>query len=278
MDIFIDTQTLAVTITILVIGLATIIYMTNNQDKMSSSKSSTSTLQTVPIPTPTYGPSGSFTVLAKTFIPNATPAEVLATIRNTNTWSQWNGFTPTFTFSPSSVVNPASGSFQKTKTTPVSKAGSESLGSPSDPALVTGKPGWLDPGSAGEMAVFMSGDGLVEGIKKSRDQGIIVTVLELLTASMNAPRDEKKGYRIAWKSVGYAQWQMFSERVTELVEVDEEGQGGEEGRKGTEYVCWETFGGVLGPVVRLAVGGTLKVRFMEYADGLRGFCGEGKGN
>lgn len=81
--------------------------------------------------------------------------------------------------------------------------------------------------------------------------------------------------------------------MTELVEVDEfdeiiqDGdEGGEEGsrgrerrrrKKGTEYICWETFGGLLGPVVRLAVGGTLRERFGEYAEGLRGFCEGGDG-
>ncbi|PVH82111.1 hypothetical protein DL98DRAFT_653466 [Cadophora sp. DSE1049] len=271
MDISIDTQTLAIGITILLIAITTIIYInTKNQSKMTSSKPSTSTLQTTPIPTPTYGPSGSFTVLAKTFIPHTTPATVLTTIRNTNTWSQWNGFTPLFTFKKSS----------STSTTSDSKSGSTGSGSGmSDPALVTGKQGWLDLGSEGDMAVFMGGDGLADGAKKSREQGMVVTVLEPLTSPLKTPQEEhqKKGYRIAWKSIGYAKWQLYSERVTELVEVGEEGEGGGgEGRKGTEYVCWETFGGVLAPVVRLAVGGTLRERFGEYADGLRGFCGEGK--
>jgi len=234
---------------------------------MPLSNDTTSTIQTAPIPTPTYGPSGSFTVLAKTFIPHATPATVLSAIRDTKTWSQWNGFTPLFTFKSS--LSPESTS----QSTPESRTGD------SDPALVTGKPGWLDLGSEGDMTVFMNGDGLVEGSKKSREQGMIITVLEPLTTPLASSQDSaqnqtrKKGYRIAWKSVGYAKWQLHSERVTELVEVDE----GSEGRKGTEYVCWETFGGVLAPVVRLAVGGTLRERFGEYAEGLRGFCGEGTG-
>lgn len=45
-----------------------------------------------------------------------------------------------------------------------------------------------------------------------------------------------------------------------------------DGRGGTEYRCWETMGGVLAPVVKFMVGGTLVTRFEEYADGLREFC------
>ena len=234
---------------------------------MPLSKDTTSIIQTTPIPTPAYGPSGSFTILAKTFIPHASPATVLSAIRDTNTWSQWNGFTPLFTFKNSPSPNSTSQSTPESGTTG------------SDPALVTGKHGWLDLGSEGDMTVFMNGDGLVQGAKKSREQGMIITVLEPLTAPLTSSQDsphnqtQKKGYRIAWKGVGYAKWQLHSERVTELVEVDEGG----EGRKGTEYVCWETFGGVLAPVVRLAVGGTLRERFGEYAEGLRGFCEEVKG-
>ncbi|KAH7411097.1 hypothetical protein BKA64DRAFT_741705 [Cadophora sp. MPI-SDFR-AT-0126] len=263
MDISINTQTIAISITILLIAITTLLFLNaKNQSKMpTSAEDNTSALHTTPIPTPTYGFSGYFTVLAKTFIPHNSPATVLSAIRDTKTWSQWNGFTPAFTFKGSSSIDSDS------KSTPASGSATAT----SDPALMTGKPGWLDLGSEGAMTVFMNGDGLVEGSKKSREQGIIITVLEPLTSPLNSPQneDQKKGYRIAWKSIGYAKWQLYSERVTELVEVNE----GAQGRNGTEYVCWETFGGVLAPVVRLAVGGTLRERFGEYADGLRGFCG-----
>ncbi|KAH9220232.1 hypothetical protein DL95DRAFT_456764 [Leptodontidium sp. 2 PMI_412] len=230
---------------------------------MSSSKEQyTSTLEP-PIATPTHGAGGSFTVLAKTFIPHTTPSEVLSTIRDTGTWPHWNGFTPFFTFSP----------FPPSSLSPKTKSSNPESDIPA------GKEGWLNLGSQGSMSVYMSGNGLVSGAKKSRMQDMVVTVLEPLSSSTTStspssspssqlPEKNRKGYRIAWKALGYAHWQLHSERVTELTEIDE----GDEGRKGTEYVCWETFGGVLAPVVKLAVGGTLRERFGEYAAGLRGFC------
>ena len=38
-----------------------------------------------------------------------------------------------------------------------------------------------------------------------------------------------------------------------------------EGLEGTEYVCWETFGGILGGAVKATVGAQLVDRFGEYA-------------
>lgn len=51
----------------------------------------------------------------------------------------------------------------------------------------------------------------------------------------------------------------------------------DDGVGGTEYVCWETFGGVLARVVKLAVGGQLVKRFADYAMDLRGFVERGTG-
>lgn len=91
--------------------------------------------------------------------------------------------------------------------------------------------------------------------KSSGTQGIEVTVLAALD-------DGRKGYRIAWKSTGRAHWQLHSERVMEFVET-------EEGT--TDYVCWETFGGILGIAVKKTVGRQLVDRFGDYAKDVKGF-------
>ncbi|KAG4440650.1 hypothetical protein IFR05_003848 [Cadophora sp. M221] len=225
----------------------------------SSKEQYASTLEP-PIATPTHGAGGSFTVLAKTFIPHTTPSEVLSTIRDTGTWSHWNGFTPFFTFSSSHSPPPSD------------------LNPNPEPDIPAGKEGWLNLGSQGSMSVYMSGNGLDPAAKKSRMQEMVVTILEPLSSptspssppSSQNPDKNRTGYRIAWKALGYAHWQLHSERVTELIEIND--GDGEAARKGTGYTCWETFGGVLAPVVKLAVGGTLRERFGEYAAGLRGFC------
>lgn len=107
----------------------------------------------------------------------------------------------------------------------------------------------------------MSGDGLVPGTKKSRDQGIVITTLRKLEG------EEGEGYRIAWKSTGWSHWQLHSERVMDFKA---------DGRGGTEYVCWETFGGLLAVAVKGMVGGTLVERFGDYARDVKGFLEGGK--
>jgi hypothetical protein len=74
--------------------------------------------------------------------------------------------------------------------------------------------------------------------------------------------DGRTGYVIAWKSTGFSHWQMHSERVMEMVEKD----------GGTEYTCWETFGGLLGKVVKVTVGSQLVERFGDYARDVKGFA------
>lgn len=99
----------------------------------------------------------------------------------------------------------------------------------------------------------MSGDGLIPGRKRTRTQGIEVTVL--------SPIDEngKKGFRLAWKGTGFSHWQLHSERVMEFIEIDLAN-----GEQGTEFTCWETFAGVLAPVVKATYGNTLVERFGDY--------------
>ena len=191
------------------------------------------------IPVPTYGNDGTFAILAKTRI-SAAPSAVLEVIRNTNTWAEWN------TFCPRCVVSSEKDKILVTTQT--------------DDSLPVGNPGWLDVGSVATIEVFMSGDGLVEGSKKSRDQGIVVTRVEKLG-------DGKKGFRIAWKSTGWSQWQLHSERVMDFVEV-EEGV--------TEYICWESFAGILARAVKVTVGGTLIDRFGDYARDVKAFVEKGK--
>jgi len=114
-------------------------------------------------------------------------------------------------------------------------------------------------GSEGSIDVFMEGDGLVEGRKRTRTQGLVVTRLERIKEE-----EGKKGFRIAWKGVGWSHWQLHSERVMEMIEV--EGEGGE---IKTDYVCWETFGGMLGPMVKMVAGTQLLDTFGDYSRDLR---------
>lgn len=115
-------------------------------------------------------------------------------------------------------------------------------------------------------------------------QGIVITRLEAIHAeNVDVGVDwlgerkgkERKGYRIAWRSTGWREWQLRSERVIELVEDGEGGDGKGGDGKGTQYTCWETFGGVLGSVVKATVGTQLQDRFGDYARDLGGFVESG---
>lgn len=190
-----------------------------------------------PISVPTYGSGGSFAVLARTHI-SASPSTCLSLIRDTPNWKKWNTFCPSITLSPKALPPLAS----------------------SDPAMPTGNEGWLELGTSGSIDVFMSGDGLTPGRKRSRTQGMIVTVLEPIM------ENEKKGYRLAWKGTGFSHWQLHSERVMEFISNTLEN-----GEDGTEFSCWETFGGVLAPVVKATYGGTLVERFGDYQRDVKAF-------
>jgi len=133
----------------------------------------------------------------------------------------------------------------------------------SDPGIPTGKEGWLELGTSGSIDVFMSGDGLIPGRKRSRTQGMTVTVLEAIT------ENGKKGYRLAWKGTGFSHWQLHSERVMEFLSITLEN-----GEEGTEFSCWETFGGVLASVVKATYGSTLVERFGDYQRDVKAFLSD----
>ena len=109
----------------------------------------------------------------------------------------------------------------------------------------------------------MDGEGSSKGRKRSRTQDIVVTVLR------DDAWDGRKGFTIAWKAAGWAHWQLRSERVISLEE--KEGSNGME----TDYVCYETFGGIVSSFVWLFARYDLMARFLDYAKDLTEFC-EGK--
>jgi hypothetical protein len=90
-----------------------------------------------------------------------------------------------------------------------------------------------------------------------------VSVLEPIDEDDDGTR--RKGWGIAWRqraSMLMPGFMLRSERVQEFVEVD--------GGAGTEYRCWETFYGLLAPVVRLAAGKQVEKGFDAWLVGLKG--------
>jgi len=71
-----------------------------------------------------------------------------------------------------------------------------------------------------------------------------------------------KSYRTR-PSLALPEWMLRSERVQEFIEI-----AGPDGRPTTAYKCWETFYGVMAPMVRLAVGKKLERGFEAWGKDL----------
>jgi len=97
-----------------------------------------------------------------------------------------------------------------------------------------------------------------------RPTGVELSVLERIDDGRRA------GWRVAWRTrptLTLPSWMLRAERVQEFVEAEADpgtGAGVE-----TEYVCWETFYGVLAPVVRTVVGTKVAAGFNAWAEGLK---------
>ena len=81
---------------------------------------------------------------------------------------------------------------------------------------------------------------------------------------------KRTGWRVAWRTrptLALPGWMLRSERVQEFVQID--APFGLPGELHTVYTCWETFYGVLGPVVRLAVGSQLVRGFNLWMAGMK---------
>lgn len=203
------------------------------------------------IPTPSYGPGGSFTVACSTTI-SASPAICLAALLKPSTWPQWNTFCPRATITDPPSSPPA---------LPKSLADLE--------APVAAKE-FLVPGTQVTFDVHMNLDD-----KLTNRQPINVTRLEHLVdfdLGAGSAGGRRKGLRVAWGAGGFPGFLLRSERVQEFVEVERE-----DGSAVCEYFCWETFYGLLAPVVRLSVGGKLVVAFGAWMDGFKKFVEQGGG-
>lgn len=188
-----------------------------------------------PIATPTFGPGGSFSIIVSINI--AAPPDTVFTVLTDHTkWPEWNRFIPKLTVTSSPGPAEASPDAGALETLIQRDDGSTYLKKDTKMDFDV----HLDPEN-GDPA-------------SGRKTSIQVTLLE--------PYDHagRKGWRIAWKPTGYPGMALRGERVQEFVE---------DGKGGTEYTCWETMYGFLGPVVRLATGAKLEKCFQCMAEDLK---------
>ncbi|KAI1748060.1 hypothetical protein F4782DRAFT_534777 [Xylaria castorea] len=197
-----------------------------------------------PIPVPTHGAGGVFAVACSTMI--AGPAlSCLEKVMDLSSYGAWNTFVPS-----ASLTTPGNND-----SLPVA---------PEELRDLASRPGYVSPGAKVRFDAVMVPGGA------SRAVDLEVTFLE----AFDIDDDEvdggkkKKGYRVVWKALGVPHFLLHSERVQEFVE-----DVAPDGTVVTRYMCWETFGGVLGYVLPRA---QIESGFQRWMDGLKKVVEEGE--
>ncbi|KAL2015410.1 hypothetical protein VTK56DRAFT_5521 [Thermocarpiscus australiensis] len=213
-----------------------------------------------PQPTPTHGPGGSFSVVCRAHIA-ATPRACLDAVLNAPEYPTWNRFCRKCTITAQPKDDPActDGSSSSSPDPDRLRLGTHfTFDVHMDPAEPDGSSrSWGGQTAALEVSVL-------EPI--ADDDGD-----ESASPSSSPPTTRRTGWRVAWKtrtSLLMPGWMLHSERVQEFVEVPAAASSGSGGPE-TEYYCWETFYGVLAPVVRLLVGRQLERGFETWVEGLK---------
>ncbi len=184
------------------------------------------------LPTPTHGPGGFFTVACSTHMA-APPSLCAETILRHAAYPSWDRFCRAIT-----VRGPAP---------------APSASSPDAPDFARGGPEFLAPGTKMTFDVHMN-------FQNEHSWGLPTPLQVSVVERIQDDGGAAKGWRVAWKTRDSPGFVMRSERVQEFVET----AGGE-----TEYRCWETFYGMVAPVIRVAVGAQLVVAFGAWMDDLK---------
>lgn len=102
--------------------------------------------------------------------------------------------------------------------------------------------------------------------KRTTAPSLQVSHLEQFTRGDDETGDSRVGVRLAWRIKGkVAEVLTRSERVQEFVMDPRDPTV-------TEYVCWETYYGVLATGMRHVFGKQIKEGYCAWMDGLKGFA------
>ncbi|KAL4731971.1 hypothetical protein ACLX1H_000971 [Fusarium chlamydosporum] len=137
---------------------------------------------------------------------------------NTNTWSTWNMLTPRATITERPAIT-------------------EHTTNADELREVISKPGYLYKGVAFTVDVHMNPNSTT---KTNTATECIDRVERFET------KDGRLGYRVVWRYVGMPFWLCHNERVHEFVEHEDP----KSGEKVTEYIDWETFGGLIAFIIK----------------------------
>ncbi|KAH7347634.1 hypothetical protein B0T11DRAFT_143288 [Plectosphaerella cucumerina] len=201
---------------------------------MAFQEQSPTIIPALPTPTVSSGSLPSFSVTCSTTIA-APPLLCLSTVLDTSSWPSWN------TFCPSATID----------STPSPE--SVSLNAPELEALAR-RPAHLFPGVAATFSVHMTPNASSPTYSAEH-----VTLLERFSDPAG-----RTGYRVSWKFTSYPHLLLHAERVQEFVEAT-----GPDGGVITEYRNYETFGGLLTPVMRFLKSGELLDGFNRWMTSLK---------
>ncbi|KAI1438402.1 hypothetical protein GGR50DRAFT_691266 [Xylaria sp. CBS 124048] len=183
-----------------------------------------------PIPVPTQGPGGLFSVACSTTIA-APPKTCLEKVLDPSSYAAWNGF-----ITSASLISPG-----RDADVPAELRG---ISSP-----------LIAPGAKMNFAAVMKPGNAPRNVE------VEVTVLESSKGGGVGSGGSGKGYRVAWKGLGWPGLLLRSERVQEFLDGEDEA-----GNVITRYASWETFAGVLAHLIPRT---QLEDGFGRWMDGLK---------
>jgi hypothetical protein len=227
-----------------------------------------------PLPTPTLGPPSalSFTVLSQTHI-NASPGTCLQIILDVDKYPLWNRFVPSVTIDSHPSSTAAADTSQYGHGT-IQKGSRFTFHVNMD----AGQPGMtVEKSARGSLRATPEEATILGEVTPGADDAVDAIFDEVMSASKSmgpesrSPPSTQPRFRVCWSHRSTYTMPSFllrSERIQEFRLVESEDRT--KGLAGCDYVTWETFFGVLAPVVRMAVGEKLKRCFEVWGEDLKG--------
>jgi hypothetical protein len=214
----------------------------------------------LPTPINGYPGIGGFTVTCATRI-NASPETCLQVVLDTAKYSEWNPFVPyaTITHQPSEETTPPT-------STTLQKGTKFTFHVDMDVGTKTATPPLPKESLTKTEGLVVTFLGPVdETVEKDKE---VNAVAEGIFADKAITGKRTSRLRVCWgfdpENRAYPHWLLRSERIQEFHLVETE-----DGRAVTDYVCWETFGGMLTPVMRLVVGAKVQNGVSAWMEGLK---------
>ncbi|KAF9775750.1 hypothetical protein IL306_006124 [Fusarium sp. DS 682] len=188
-----------------------------------------------PLPTPinSVNTLSAFSISYSVMI-NAPALACLEKLTDTNTWPYWNSLTPRGTITKAPVITD--------QTT-------------NDPELreIISRPGYLYKGVEFTADVHMNKN----STERTNTAAEIVDRVERFETD-----DGRLGYRVTWRYIGMPFFLSHNERVHEFIESIDPGNG----QKVTEYIGWETFGGLAAFIIKYTIYDRFRESFQRWRD------------